>query len=95
MKLVEGRANRKWGDEDAAEQYFLADGYDRDEITTTRLKSPAQMEKVVGKKNLPSDLVVKPQGKLHLVPDSDPRSAVVLTPGEEFIALPANTSFEL
>lgn len=89
MKLVEGRANRKWSNEEEAEQFFLADGYEKDEITTTKLKSPAQMEKVVGKKNLPTDLVFKPQGKMHLVPESDPRPAVLITPGEEFLALPA------
>lgn len=94
LKLVEGRSNRKWGDEETAKQYFLADGLTLDEITQAKLKSPAQMEKVVGKKNVPGDLIVKPAGKLHLVPDSDPRPAVVITPGEEFPALPVGPGEE-
>lgn len=88
LKLVEKRANRKWKDEDETEQWLKAEGYAQADFTTQKLKSPAQVEKLVGKKNFPSDLTVKLSSGYNVVPADDPRPGVVLTAGHEFLALP-------
>jgi hypothetical protein len=52
--------------------------YKTEEIYTMKLISPAQAEKLVGKKKFGelNELVVKPPGKPTLVPDSDKRKAI-------------------
>lgn len=73
-KIVDKRATRKWRDEDAARAWFThADCY-----TEPKLKSPAQIEKQLGKKNFAEinqsqDLVVKESSGKTLAPESDPR----------------------
>lgn len=49
-KVVEGRSTRGWADEVEAYQALIANGCTRDEITETKLLSPAAMEKAFGKK---------------------------------------------
>lgn len=75
-KLVEGRANRKYADEDKAAEWLRKQGvkdaimYERKFLTITA------MEEAVGKKlfgQLPEGLIIKPQGKPTLVPASDKR----------------------
>lgn len=76
-KLVEGRSNRKYTDEGFVHTALIEAGYTENQI----LKEPellgiTAMEKVVGKKKfneLLADLVIKPQGKPTLVPESDKR----------------------
>ncbi len=90
FKLVAKRANRSWVDEQETKQWLLAQPtLHPDEYMVTKLKSPAQIEKLVGKKNLPADLTQKVSSGTTLVPDTDPRPAVVLTAGHEFALLPA------
>jgi hypothetical protein len=51
-------------------------GYQPDEIYTQKLKSPAQIEKLVGKKNLIEDMIQKKSSGYNLVPATDPRPAL-------------------
>lgn len=77
-KVVEGRSLRKWGDEDQVADVLRQNGYEDDQIFSMKLISPAQAEKLIGKKSFGDyeSLVVKPQGKPTIVPDSDKRDAV-------------------
>lgn len=73
FKVVEGRSNRKYTDEDAVVDTVKKAGYDPYE---PKLLGITAMEKLLGKKQfakLLSGLVEKPQGKPALVPESDKR----------------------
>lgn len=87
-KLVQRRANRKWVDEAHTRQWLEALGQKGEAILLERLRSPAQIEKLVGKKNLPSEMTVKESSGLALVPDRDARPAVE-APDVAFGVLPA------
>jgi hypothetical protein len=89
MKLVAKRANRKWVDEKAVIDWLQSPerDYENEEIFKQTLLSPAQIEKLVGKKNLPTDLYEKKSSGVSMVPLSDPRPAVALEAGEVFPAL--------
>ena len=78
-KLVAGRSVRKWADEKQAAD-ALADLLG-EKAYTQKLISPAQAEKALGKKKSGevSDLIVKPEGKPTLVPESDKRPSVTIT----------------
>jgi len=72
-KLVEGRSNRKYIDEDAVAKIVKSSGYDPYEH---RVKGITAMEKTLGKSKFSeflSELVEKPIGKPTLVPESDKR----------------------
>ena len=76
FKLVEGRSNRKYTDEDAVAKIVKFSGYDPYEH---KVKGITAMEKTLGKSKfseLLSELVEKPSGKPTLVPDSDKRPAM-------------------
>lgn len=80
-KLVEGRSNRKWKDEDAAVKKLKVlkiTGEIDGEIYTTKLKSPAQVEDMLPKKErgLIANLWVKGTGAMTLVPESDERGSM-------------------
>lgn len=88
FKLVPGRSIRKWKDEKKAQQYYM-DRYEVEDLTTVKFKSPTQIEKLVGKKNITDDdlaLVIKPPGKPTVVKDSDPREALSYDTAEEKFA---------
>lgn len=87
FKLVQKRPTRKWVDEEQVAEYLKAMGEPEDALYDRTLKSPAQMEKLLGKKQLPTQFVQAVSSGLSMVPASDPRPAV--TPGEEFPALVA------
>jgi hypothetical protein len=77
FKVVEGRSVRKYSDEDAVIKAAKDAGYT--DIFKTSLITLTEMEKLMGKKKFKETLgglVVKPQGKPTLVPDSDKRSAI-------------------
>ncbi len=72
-KLVEGRSNRKYSDEATVARVVLDAGYDPYE---KKLLSITAMTKQLGKKKfeeLLSGLVIKPQGKPVLAPETDKR----------------------
>lgn len=80
-KLVEGVSRRKWLDEDkVAEAIFeRMPEATEDDIYDMKLKTITQIEKLYGKKVVEeklSDVIVKPQGKPTLVPESDKRPAL-------------------
>jgi hypothetical protein len=79
FKVVEGRSRRKYTDEEVVAEKAKEAGYN--DIYKKALISITEMEKLMGKKTfkeLLSDYVEKPQGKLTLVPKSDKRRAVEL-----------------
>lgn len=88
-KLVEGRSNRDWIDDDEAVKALKglkAIGEIDGEIYTTKLKSPAQVEDMLGKKfkHLIKDLWKKGRGALILVPDTDEREEAKVDALKEF-----------
>jgi len=78
-KLVAKRATRQWVDEAQAAKALAEAGLDHGEMTVSKLVSPAQAEKLLKKQKqvLPDDLVVAISSGSTLVPDSDPRPAVL------------------
>jgi hypothetical protein len=91
-KLVAKRPTRRWTDESGVEQILKSDGYLVEEIAKTELKSPAQIEKLLGKKNFAAalgNLVEKKSSGHKMAPASDPAPAITVTRGEEFDCLPA------
>lgn len=83
FKLVEGRSNRKYMDEEEVAEAARAAGYT--DIYKRSLVGIAEMEKLMGKKKFTEvlgKLVYKPQGKITLVTESDKRQAVVMATAE-------------
>lgn len=77
LKLVEGRSNRKYKDEEKVAEACKKAGYK--DIYETKLITITAMEKLLGKKTFNevlADLVEKPAGKLTLVTEDDPRPAI-------------------
>ena len=89
FKLVEKRKTRRWVSERDAETFLAGAGWGPADIFKQELKSPAQIEKLVGKKNLPAGLVESTSSGYTLATDADKRPAVTLHPGDAFEALPA------
>ncbi|KRK49018.1 hypothetical protein FC96_GL001344 [Secundilactobacillus kimchicus JCM 15530] len=78
-KVVAGRSNRKITDESAAEDVLRKAGYLKRDIVQTKLESITKLEKLTGKDKfaeLLGSLIIKPEGKPTLVPDSDSRPAM-------------------
>jgi hypothetical protein len=79
FKLVEGRSNRKYGDEDKVMKTLLDGGYEKKQIVTEKLRGITDLQKILGKKpfeTLVSPLLIKPEGKPTLVPESNKRAAI-------------------
>lgn len=77
MKLVQGKANRKWKNEEAVIKW-LDKNSSIDEMFKSNLISPSQAEKLDRRLKKNEDfgkLYMKPQGKLSMVKESDPRPA--------------------
>lgn len=81
-KLVNRRSNRKWKDEKVVANEF-GDLFG-DDLFTKKLKTPAQLEKIIGKKEIAS-MVEKPNTGTQLVPEKDKRPAVLPTAIEDFM----------
>ena len=78
-KLVESRTIRKITDPIKALGILETEGFDRDDVTTLKLKGITELEKLVGKKRfneILGELVVKPQGQPTLAKDSDRRPEI-------------------
>ena len=83
FKLVEGRSNRKYTDEETVAETAKAAGYT--DIYKSALVGITEMEKLMGKKKFAEilgALVYKPQGKLTLAAESDKREAVITATAE-------------
>jgi hypothetical protein len=76
FKLVEGRANRVWSDDENV--LLVLEKHLGDNAYTRKLISPAQAEKILGKKNksVIEPFIVKPKGSASLAPESDPRPPI-------------------
>jgi hypothetical protein len=78
FKLVAGRSLRKWVDEESASKVLVQlvgdDAFER------KLLSPSKAEKLLGKtrKGGIEDIIIKPEGKPTLAPESDKRPAINL-----------------
>lgn len=83
FKLVAGRSTRQWGDETEAAATLSSEL--GDDAFERKFVSVAKAEKLLGKKRigLLNGLVVKPEGRPTIVPDSDPRPALGAT-AEDF-----------
>lgn len=78
FKAVSTQGDRAWADDAQAEEFFKGKLPAKD-IYVQKLKSPAQMEKVSGTRTWAkaSELIVRPEGKPALVPESDKRQALI------------------
>jgi len=77
-KLVEGRSNRVYSDEDKVAEALVREGFAESEIYTRKILGITAMEKAITKKTFESvlgGLIIKPVGKPTLVVESDKRSA--------------------
>lgn len=75
-KVVEGRSNRVFTDQDAAIDAVIAAGYDKALVYDYKPKTLAEIEKLMGKTDFAAKIggfVVKPPGKPTLVPVDDKR----------------------
>ena len=76
-KLVRGRKpGRKWVADDKVVETLLRAGYGPEQFEETKLKSVAEVEKALGKtafRALLGGFTAQGEGKLTLVPESDPR----------------------
>ena len=79
-KLVEGRSSRAYAlDDGTIMQMLLKADYAQEEITVTKLRTVADMEKTIGKaafSEILADAVVKTPGAPTLVPITDKRPAI-------------------
>lgn len=73
-KLVQKYGNRKWKDEEAVIEALVLDHGDA--IYNKKLKSPAQLEKIVGKPTV-SGLCEVPSNGFAMVPETDKRAGVL------------------
>ena len=78
-KLVEGKlGNRKWTDEKTVFDKLIGAGYSEEEITETKVLSPTQMDKAIGKKKaaeLLEELIERAPGAPTIAPIHDKRPA--------------------
>ena len=84
FKVVEGRSNRKYTDEDDVAKTVMAAGYDPYEKSILGITA---MSKLLGKKKfneLLGSLICKPQGKPTLVSRSDKRPTMKNTAQDDF-----------
>lgn len=76
-KLVEGKSNRAFTDEEKVAEVLSLEGFKDEQIYKPKaLYGITELEKVVGKKNfnpLLGDFITKPSGKPTLAPIADPR----------------------
>lgn len=78
FKAVATLGDRSWADEAEVEEFLKGKIPQRD-IYVQKLKSPTQMEKVVGTRTWAKveKMIIRPEGKPALVPESDPRPALI------------------
>jgi hypothetical protein len=93
-KLVPKRATRRWRDEDTAPAQLQDLGLAEDELFVRKLRSPAQVEKLLGSKRKReiAALVVAESGGATLAPEADPRSPITSGAAGDFAALPPPVS---
>lgn len=89
-KIVAKRAMRRWIEDESRVLRTLEDmGIGREDVCTYELKSPAQVEKIVGKSAMQQnlgDLVEKKSSGTTMAPEADSRPAVAVGAQSEFTA---------
>lgn len=78
-KLVEGRSIRQYADQDQVVEKLTTNGWDEALLFEKKLLGITSMEKLLGKKTfntILADLVIKPEGKPTLAPESDKREPI-------------------
>lgn len=86
-KLVEGRTSRRWGVQGEQLDRAVVDaGVPIEDLYVTELRSPAQVEKALGKRRfkLIEDYVERVPGRATLAPGSDKRPALAVSAAAEF-----------
>ena len=93
LKVVASSGHRKWADEAQAET-LLKSVFKKDEYTTSKLVTPAQVEKLfkarkrtkklVGVEEAVMQIITKPEGGPTIVPLSDKRPSIALRLEAEF-----------
>ena len=93
-RLVPKRPTRRWRDEEQAVVELQALGLPEDELIARKLKSPAQVEKLVGssRKREIADLVVAESDGTTLARETDHRPSLLSGVAVEFAALPRPVS---
>ena len=93
-KLVPKRPTRRWRDEEQTVVELQALGLPEDELIARKLKSPAQVEKLVGssRKREIADLVVAESDGTTLARQTDHRPSLLSGMAVEFAALPRPVS---
>lgn len=81
MKIVRGRGSRDWVDSNDA-QRILSQNFSMTDIMEMKLKSPAKLEKIVGK-NIVKELIYKREGDLKVALSSDKRKEVKFEDAKE------------
>lgn len=79
MKLVNGKADRVYANEEKVLQTLLAKGYTKKDLYNVSLKGIGDMEKLLGKAKFEAylnGLVIKPTGAPSLVPVTDKRPEI-------------------
>lgn len=79
LKIVRGRGRRVITDQPAAIQTLIDHGYGAEQVADFKVKPLGQLEKLVGKKDLPEIIgayMERREGPLSLVGDDDPRPSV-------------------
>lgn len=80
FKAVATEGDRRWSDEEAVEAFCREkDRVKAADLFNTKLKSPSQLEQVVGTRNWAKlqQFVERPEGAPALVPESDKRPALI------------------
>jgi len=85
-KLVAKRPMRRWAVPEADIVARLGDVKDA-LYEEPKLRSPAQIEKLVGKKRFPADLVASVSSGVTLAPEHDKRPAAAVSAATEFEAI--------
>ena len=88
-KLVRGKSNREWHDEDSAAKAMREQLKMKvSEVYEKKIISPAKLETKIGKKHKffsENNLIDKPLGKPTVVPESDKRSSIAEETANEFV----------
>lgn len=80
LKIVAGRrSKRKHADEEKSQTWLEDHGFDEDVIITKKLKTPAMLDKIVGKGKFPRDFVVGGEPTPSIVSIEDARPALLVT----------------
>jgi hypothetical protein len=89
FELVAKRSTRVWANQEKAKLALIEAGLKESDLyTDPELKSPAQIEKLVGKKNVPDGLTVSVSSGYNLVPSAGNTKPVArLDPANEFETL--------